>query len=569
MKHKTKQIIQLIHDKRKIDALKLFTKYNDIGMFNDNTYIPCYMIKSKIYNENDVFNIYQNIAKDKYVFKAISWYIYDTLNVSQMNLNKILTDIKEYTENEFNLETKEDFGLSVLLQALVKMNRLDDVIVNIEWIQYNNIDMDVSLINKLLNIIGIDKRNVVMAEKLFNNILDKNQNIILFNSMMNVYMKQDQFNEIILLYQQLNDKGLSLTDISYNILFQTCSKLKNKELGYALYQKLYQQNEGNIKNVKVCNSMIEMFGNFGDIEMAKNIFDKVNVNGDIITFGAMMTAYNNCDCHNETLRLFDQLKSKNIKIDYVCYCLSLKAAANEVSIIAGESIAKHLFEFSDKQCIEHEFVQSSLINMYAKCGEYRKAIDIFNYYTNINRDIVVYNAILNCYAKIGDIKSMIQLFKKLQTSEYELNSTTYSVVINGCSHAGKIELAKTIFKYIENSKHLDSKIIATMVDCFGRKCELLNAEELLYKYDNLLIDLKDKVIIYTSLLSFCKKYNDLKIGKRIFDKLNDILKDNHESYKNDISTIYILMANMYANQGMIKESKRLHQFMSLKNIIKS
>ena len=164
----------------------------------------------------------------------------------------------------------------------------------------------------------------------------------------------------------------------------------------------------------------------------------------------------------------------------------------------------------------------------------------------------------------------------------EKNSVSYALILNACSHSGRVDVGFEIMNSITRSKNvaeiMDGKILLSMVDCLGRKNELKQAIRLVSKHWHLREnDIEELLVLYTSLLSSCAVHNNLKMGKKIFKTIDTILanyksdetgQSGYQMYNNDAATLHVLLANIYAKHGMKLKAKTIHNNMADKHILK-
>ena len=87
-----------------------------------------------------------------------------------------------------------------------------------------------------------------------------------------------------------------------------------------------------------------------------------------------------------------------------------------------------------------KFVQSSLVNVYSKCGEIGSVQNVFDEIDE--KDLVLCNSLLNGYAGCGEVKPAMRVFEEMP----EKDCFCWTVWIDGLAKCGEVELARDIFK---------------------------------------------------------------------------------------------------------------------------
>eukprot|EP01084_Bolivina_argentea_P118169 209721_1 len=115
--------------------------------------------------------------------------------------------------------------------------------------------------------------------------------------MMNAYNNNEEYNKTILLYEKYHGEH----DDTSNVLFiKACSNIGDYDKGKEFIKS--QIKDINNHSTEFINTLIDFYGNTGDINNALNIFHNMPQNKkDIVSIGAMMNAYNNNEEYNKTI----------------------------------------------------------------------------------------------------------------------------------------------------------------------------------------------------------------------------------------------------------------------------
>ncbi|GAV57288.1 PPR domain-containing protein/MatE domain-containing protein [Cephalotus follicularis] len=88
------------------------------------------------------------------------------------------------------------------------------------------------------------------------------------------------------------------------------------------------------------------------------------------------------------------------------------------------------------------FVASSLVDMYAKCGEIAIARKVFDEMPH--RNVVSWSGMISGYAQLGEDEEALKLFKQSLYEDLDVNDFTFTSVIRVCGNATLLELGKQI-----------------------------------------------------------------------------------------------------------------------------
>ena len=116
------------------------------------------------------------------------------------------------------------------------------------------------------------------------------------------------------------------------------------------------------------------------------------------------------------------------------------------------------------------FVGSTLVDVYARCGEMETADKIFISMPESNS--VSWNSLLNGYAQVGNGEKVLELFSKMKETKTKFCGFTISTVLKGCTNSGKLRDAQTVHSLvIKVGRELDEYVICSLL-CMYSTCGL-------------------------------------------------------------------------------------------------
>ncbi|KAK1647510.1 hypothetical protein QYE76_065315 [Lolium multiflorum] len=289
---------------------------------------------------------------------------------------------------------------------------------------------------------------------------------------------------------------------------------------------------GHLKDLFLCNSLLNVYGRCGHVDLAKNLFDAM-IQKDVVSWTAVISGLAASGCQGDAFEIFRQM---------------LKAAMAPNSFTFG-SVVSSCASVNDlgsgRQChalaVKHGLelvpvVASSLLDMYSKCAEMDDAIRMFGIMPQ--RDIVSWNAMICGLAQNGQSARSLDLYDEMlrgcHQGSVSPNSVTFVGVLSACSHAGAVQKGCTYFTQMVKEFRIEpvSEHYTCLVDLFARAGWLDEAEEIISN-----LPFKHDVVILGTLLNGCRKYGNLDMAKRIAKRFPVNSSD-------DESSIFLL-SNMY------------------------
>lgn len=204
---------------------------------------------------------------------------------------------------------------------------------------------------------------------------------------------------------------------------------------------------------------------------------------------------------------------------------------------------------------DNAFIASSLVDMYAKCGNIRVAKWIFDKMKM--HDMVSWTAMIMGYALHGYAHDAISLFKQMETEGVRPNYVAFVAVLTACSHAGLINEGWKYFHSMRQNYGITPGIehYAAMADLLGRAGKLDEAYDLISSMNN-----KPPGSVWSTLLSACRVHKNIDLAEKVAEKLFEVDPENIGAY--------VLLSNIYSAAGMWKDKAKLRYTMKNRGIKK-
>ncbi|KAF5176928.1 Pentatricopeptide repeat, partial [Thalictrum thalictroides] len=203
----------------------------------------------------------------------------------------------------------------------------------------------------------------------------------------------------------------------------------------------------------------------GDINHARAVFNKIQ-NPNIFSWNSMIRGSSLIqNPSKEPIFLYYKL----IKRGYPnpnSYTLAfvLKACAIILAFREGWQIHSHVLRFG---LDSSPFVQTALVNFYAKCEEIGNARRMFDEIPD--RNLVAWSTMINGYARIGFVNEALSLFREMQKEGIKPDEVTMVSVISACSISGALDMGRWVHTFID--KHIikvDLELTTALINMYAR-----------------------------------------------------------------------------------------------------
>ncbi|KAG0487842.1 hypothetical protein HPP92_006653 [Vanilla planifolia] len=178
----------------------------------------------------------------------------------------------------------------------------------------------------------------------------------------------------------------------------------------------------------VANGLIDAYCKCGRSQAARQIFDQMEGSRDDISWATMISGYAYDGHFIEALKLFDDTKRQNLRLNQVSVLSALSAAAETGDLQKGVEIHTYMVEEDMDLDI---LLTTMLATMYAKCGDVEKAKLLFD--GMLQKDIVAWSAMISGFAQSGQPKEALCIFGEMLSKSITPNSVTLVSILPACA----------------------------------------------------------------------------------------------------------------------------------------
>jgi pentatricopeptide repeat protein len=170
--------------------------------------------------------------------------------------------------------------------------------------------------------------------------------------------------------------------------------------------------------VFVGSSLVDIYAKCGSMEDAWSVFNKMPAQ-NVVTWTAMILGHMQCGQGQKALGLFQEMKQEGVDPDSVTFVWVLKACASMVAIEEGRRVHQDMIQSGLESDV---FVGSSLVNMYAKCGNMEDAWSVLNKMPS--RNVVTWTVMIFRHVECGQGQKALGLFQEMKQEGVDANSVT-------------------------------------------------------------------------------------------------------------------------------------------------
>ncbi|KAK7269683.1 hypothetical protein RIF29_22417 [Crotalaria pallida] len=303
------------------------------------------------------------------------------------------------------------------------------------------------------------------------------------------------------------------------------------------------------------NSAIHANVKAGVIHVARELFDRMP-HRNVISWSCMIHGYVKCGEHKAALALFRDLQmSEGCEVRPNEFTLStvLSACARLGALQHG----KWVHAYIDKSGMRIDIVLgTSLIDMYAKCGNIERAKCVFDN-MGCEKDVMAWSAMIGAMAMHGSSEECLQLFGRMINDGVRPNDVTFVGVLCACVHGGLVSEGNEYFERMTKEYGISPLVqhYGCMVDLYSRAGRIEDAWNVMKS-----MPMEPDAQIWGALLSGARVHGDIETCEISAKKLLELDPSN--------SSAYVLLCNVYAKLRRWGEARHLRDLMESRGIKK-
>ncbi|KAM5547862.1 pentatricopeptide repeat-containing protein [Rosa sericea] len=360
-----------------------------------------------------------------------------------------------------------------------------------------------------------------------------------WNAMISGYAQSGRFEEALALFSDMRKENVVPNESTMLTVLSACAQSGSLELGKWVASWIEDQGLGS--NVRLVNALIDMYSKCGALDTARGLFDGVQQR-DVISWNVMIGGYTHMSRYKEALALFRLMLRSNAEPNDVTFLGILPACAHLGALDLGKWI--HVYIDKKLQSLTNASLQTSLIDMYAKCGNIEAAKQVFDGMEA--KSLASWNAMITGLAMHGKANAALDLFSKMADEGFKPDDITFVGVLSACNHGGLVDLGRQYFSSMTKDYHISPQLqhYGCMIDLLGR-AGLLDEAEALMKT----MEMKPDGAVWGSLLGACRTHKRVEMGEYVAKHVFELEPEN--------AGAHVLLSNIYAGAGRWDDVARI------------
>ncbi|XP_010255496.1 PREDICTED: pentatricopeptide repeat-containing protein At4g21065 [Nelumbo nucifera] len=338
-------------------------------------------------------------------------------------------------------------------------------------------------------------------------------------------------------------------------------------------------------DIFVVTGLVDMYAKCQQILDAEYLFNMMPDKKNHVLWTAMVTGYSQNNYELRAMQCFRDMRAEGVRSNQFTFPSVLTACA---------ALLERWFGMQVHGCIirtgfgVNVFVESALLDMYAKCGDLNSARRVLE--SMEVEDIVSWNSLIVGCVRQGFEREAISLFKKMHMRNMKIDDFTYPSVLNSLASVMDVEHAKCVHCLIvktgfEAYKHVSNALI----DVYAKQGNLNCAFSVFHRmpeqdvvswtslitgyahhgfYENALklfcnmriVGIDPDQFVIASILSACAELTILEFGRQVHANFIRCGLKSSLSVDNSLVT-------MYAKCGCIEDAHQVFDSMLMRDVV--
>ncbi|KAI0501784.1 hypothetical protein KFK09_016729 [Dendrobium nobile] len=278
----------------------------------------------------------------------------------------------------------------------------------------------------------------------------------------------------------------------------------------------------------------------GDIHYAHRLFDDIP-QPNVFSWNSMIRGCSQIQNQSrEPIALYKKMLCSGFaKPNSFTLAFVLKACSNISALCEGRQVHSHAYKYG---LDFSPFVQTGLLNSYAKCEELASARFVFDDISDKN--LIAWSAMISGYARIGMVNEALELFREMQEVGISPDEVTMVSVISACAKAGALDLGRWLHSFVDRKGIRTDLVLSTSLIDMYAKCGLIEKAKKVFDE----MGIRDTMAWSTMIVGFATHGlvdEALKLFSRMLDSK---VKPNNVTFLGALSAC--------AHSGLVRDGRR-------------
>ncbi|XP_024526617.1 pentatricopeptide repeat-containing protein At5g16860-like [Selaginella moellendorffii] len=373
------------------------------------------------------------------------------------------------------------------------------------------------------------------------------------------------------LYRQMQDEGCSPNHVSYIAALKAC---------VALVESLDLQPAEDSKMVKLeclqrvkaihgqagrdelqrhrflANAMVAAYAKCGGFKNAREIFESLGRDRDLVTWNSMILGYAENGDGKEALKLYEQMEDEGCAPDDLTFVAALKACSSlvdeENQDASNANLQERVAAIRRRAAAGGQglsvFVANTLIDFYARCRLIAESREVFE--SMRVRSVVSWNCIILGLAENGLGRQALSFYARMRDENFAPDTVTFIAALKACGSLGDMQAGTKIrLEIVSAGLEKDAATANSLVDFYGKCGSMGEALEVFESME------KKSTVSWNALMDGYSRQGDYERVFQLFERMQELRFRPNEA-------TFLVLLNVCCHAGLVDTGKELFEAMA-------
>ncbi|KAH0686754.1 hypothetical protein KY290_018370 [Solanum tuberosum] len=214
--------------------------------------------------------------------------------------------------------------------------------------------------------------NVLFVKDIFMSLDIKD--LVAWNVMIAVYVKNYMPNEAVELYLQMETCGIEPDAITFASILPACGDLSAVSLGRRIHE--FIETKGLRPNLSLENALVDMYARCGCLTEARKMFEGMKFR-DVVSWTSLISAYGKSGQGRDGVVLFSQMLESGLQPDSIAFVSILSACSHAGLLLEGEHYYKQMTDkYKIVPRLEH---YACMVDLKGRAGHINEAFNFIKH----------------------------------------------------------------------------------------------------------------------------------------------------------------------------------------------
>ncbi|KAG6575914.1 Pentatricopeptide repeat-containing protein, partial [Cucurbita argyrosperma subsp. sororia] len=371
------------------------------------------------------------------------------------------------------------------------------------------------------------------ALEVFKNI--KKPDMVAWSAIITCLDQQGQSEESIKLFRLMRSSGIIPNQYTICSLISAATNTGDLQYGRTIHACAWKY--GFETDVSVSNALVTMYMKNGCVNEGVSLFESM-VDRDLVSWNTYLSGFHELGMYDRSVTIFRDMLEEGFTPNMYTFISVLRSCSCVLDAHFGRQVHTHIVK---TRLVDNDFVQTALIDMYAKCMRLEDADIAFNRLNG--RDLFTWTVIITSHAQANEGEKALNYFRQMQREGVKPNEFTLAGCLSGCSSLASLEGGQQLHAMAFKSGHSSDMFVGSALVDMYTKCGCMEEAEALFEG----LVWRDTVSWNTIICGYAQNgqgYKALEAFKVMLDE---------GIWPDEVTFIGILSA--CSHQGLVQEGK--------------